>query len=386
MRRRKNRLKETSVSAEKKRKRIPRRDRFRRRKNKDEAVYRTPAFLKKELGITGVSESGVFSCGENFSKAYIVCQGETHGKIADLCGKLREMNADYNVLMGKHSDCIYLILHAKKKELAEALVWFHDVEKTLDLSGVSAEQRLEHYCTYASRITGIKCGAESYLMEPDSWKQAAKLEGTEIVDKVLHTKAGYFAVVAAKRFPVDLTQEAFNCLFVSEGVEEVYIAVTAVADKVVADAISAEYLGVDSVLPRLKRSNPVLHGILSRESAEDGCNFLWAGVYHLLFAEDSMELEEKVKDFIARAKTQGICTECIPLAKMQDKKEMKRTLAMFGLTGVRQERYQSFIRSVDVRKLIPDAEDAGHKMERSYDVEEMRALFFDRKEDGIEKE
>lgn len=317
-----------------------------------------------------------------------MCQGETHGKIADLCGKLREMNADYNVLMGKHSDCIYLILHAKKKELAEALVWFHDVEKTLDLSGVSAEQRLEHYCTYASRITGIKCGAESYLMEPDSWKQAAKLEGTEIVDKVLHTKAGYFAVVAAKRFPVDLTQKAFNCLFVSEGVEEVYIAVTAVADKVVADAISAEYLGVDSVLPRLKRSNPVLHGILSREreSAEDGCNFLWAGVYHLLFAEDSMELEEKVKDFIARAKTWGICTECIPLAKMQDKKEMKRTLAMFGLTGVRQERYQSFIRSVDVRKLIPDAEDAGHKMERSYDVEEMRALFFDRKEDGIEKE
>lgn len=388
MRRRKNTAKKTSASAEKKRKRIPRRDRFRRLKNKNEAVYRTPAFLKKELGITGVSESGVFLCGENFSKAYVVCEKDANSEIADLCRKLREINADYNVLMGKYSDSIYLILHAKKKDMAEALAWFQVVEKTLDLSGMSAEQRLEHYCKYASRITRIKCSAESYLMEPDIWKPAAKLEGTDIAEKALHTKAGYFAVVAAKRFPTDLTQEAFNSLFETEVVEAAYIAATAVADNVVADAINAEYLGIESVLPRLKRSTPVLHEILSRESGstEDGGNFLWAGVYYLLFAGEPMDLEEKVKDFIAQAKTLSICTECIPLAKMQDKKEVKRTLAMFGLTGVRQERYQSFIRSEDVRKLIPNAADAGHKMERSYDVEEMRALFFDRKEDGIEKE
>lgn len=362
-------------------------------RNKQEPVYRSPAFLKRSIGVISVSESGIFCRGQDYSRLYVV---ERQGEFEELIAELRQMDAEYEIFTVKEEEKRRLILHTVQKDMTDARIWFDEAEQRLLQKGIALEERLGYYGRFLNGFLGTNSRVDSYLLETAEWKSDAWLAGLKAVNRAsvsgmpaaaweLETSAGAYAVLAVRSFPMKLKSDTLGKLQTTDGVEEICISVIPVSDWMVADAIREEYLGLDGILPRLKRSSPLIYEILSREEekknhAKNSGNtqsFVRAGVYFLLTGANKEELKERMQRFLADAEGEGIWAERIPLAELHTSSELRQTLAMFGMMGTRQERYQSFFPSSDLIKLIPGYQMKEDK-EQTYDVEEMRMLFFDR--------
>ena len=63
------------------------------------------------------------------------------------------------------------------------------------------------------------------------------------------------------------------------------------------------------------------------------------------------------------------------MAEQKNISELKRTFAMFGMTGNKQERYQMLITQEQVQRLLNIV--PKEKKQENYDIEAMKALFYD---------
>lgn len=78
----------------------------------------------------------------------------------------------------------------------------------------------------------------------------------------------------------------------------VCVSVVPVSDQAVADFVRSEYMGLDSIMPRLKRKNPVLYGILAQEkdAVSNEQNYVWGGIYFCLMLQIKMRCRKNKAD------------------------------------------------------------------------------------------
>lgn len=354
-------------SVKKQKRRIPWRDRFHRLKNKKEAVYRTPLFLRQTVGLGVISESGIFNFENRFNKLYGLKDENNSQLLQELIADLQQREVQYGILFDLKSKKKYMILHIVKKDMEEAIAWFSEFEKKFHI-GLTTEERLGIYTDFLKDIFEKSCNCGSYILETDQWKDVSSMEG-------LQEKA--FGIVAFRTFPE--ISSAFFELGHMKGVRNISINIMPVSDQVVADTIYAEYMGLDGVLQRLRRSNPPLYEILTRKEGEgtDKKYYTSFGIYFLMTAADKKELETHIKNFIDTAKMKGIAAEKIPFDRLRETGEVRRTLAMFGTLGTIQERYQSLLPAYMLQEWIGGGLSVKREVEETYDVLEMRELFFD---------
>lgn len=362
-------------------KRTKRCDRFRRIKNKYEPVYRTPPLLKQVSGICSISESGIFQTdGGYYSKAYVL----EEDKNAVSLKETEKSDADYGFLWGSDKKICYLICHTKKQDMTEAMEWFSAKEQNGNMKGMTAEERLSIYSRFFLRISGSidetdnNAGLQdSYMQEFAAWKQNIKSECLKSTGGYLKTAVGIFRIVAVRRFPVyvDAADNAVKKLLLPEYVLAAYAEVSAVSNRAVSELIHSEYAGLDGVLPRLRRSNPPLHGILTGSALQEN-RYVRGSVYFLLHASDMEKMRGAEEEFARLAKNNRMQTDPVPLGSPRILPEERKMLAMFGLSGFWADRYESLL-PADHMYVILQGENIKAEEKEDYDVNEMRALFYE---------
>lgn len=282
------------------------------------------------------------------------------------------------ILQGRYLNGKYFLLREKYCDMPEAMEKFVEIEQKLEITGLSAEQRIDGYCEYISKVLGEQYQADCYLLETPVWKAAAAMDKLRVAEKEIAAETGYFAVMTIRRFPGEIKTGVLQKLDNKEYVAASYLSVLKVTDKRIREVVEEEYLGVDGVLPRMKRKAPLLYDILKKEdeSSEDTGSFMSASAYFLLYAEALEELYKNISDFSQSAGESGMQAEKIPLAELKKPRELKETLAMFGLMGNCQKRYGNFLPADDILKLLVYGSAKEDVKGQAYDVEEMRALFF----------
>lgn len=329
------------------------------------------------MGVSRISESGIFEVEHCFTKAYCVTDLQDK-KLELLLEKWRASGTECGILQGRYLKGTYLLLREVYRDISEAIEKFTEMERKIEITGLSAEQRIEEYCNYISKILGEQYQADCYFLETPAWKEAAAMNKLRMSEKEIAAETGYFAVMAIRRFPGKVKTGMLQKLVDKEYCAASYLSALKVTDKRIRESVEEEYLGVDGVLPRMKRKAPLLYDILKKEDgrAEDTGSFMSAGTYFLLHAETLEELYENMSDFSLTAGENGIRTEKIPLAELKRQRELKETLAMFGLMGNCQKRYGNFLPADDTLKLLVYGNAKEEVKGQAYDVEEMRALFF----------
>lgn len=358
-----------------KKKRIKRKDHFRRIKNKSEPVYRTPGFLKNTAEVSEISESGIFRTGGRYSKGYFM-ESDVSGELAGIFTKLRKMNAAYAFLNAAKNEKICLIVDADKKNMPEAIAWFSLMEQETGLKGINAEERLEYYCSFLTSLLCERSRADSYLLETESWKPLADMNSMKADDNLIRTEAGVFQVMAISRFPDKILYHMPTALTGHEAVLVSYTEINPIADSDVRDMLNAQYMGIDGLLPRIKRGNPSLYNILKaeKEESEDMECFVSASMYFLLRAKDRESMDMAANEICNIAKEKGMRLEHVPVTELRMAREMKRMISMFGMSGKGLTKYRNLILSADKERLFPQTGES--PKEESYDIEELRALFY----------
>lgn len=362
-----------------KKKRVRRSDRFLRIKNKYEPVYRAPLFLKNTVGISCVSESGIFQIKESYSKVYELQRDMNLQDMQDISKKLRGAGVDYGFLFEGKREEGYLLVHIKRKGMSEAIEGFGELEQEIGLLGIDAEQRLRYYSNFLSGLFGSDDRPHSFLLEARVWKTSARMKSLMAEEGYMKAEEGTFEIVAVRRFPEHLNEQAFRKLRMQECVVAVYMETLPVPDSAVRDMLYSNYLGLEGVLPRMKRSNPVLYDVLNREQDEDTGSFVEGLAYFLLKTVDSEKMTLAQADFFSLAKESGILLEKVPVADIRQPGEMKREIALFGMSGNRPERYKRILPCTEADKMVAGRSSVGEQEKHTYDIEEMRALFFHEK-------
>lgn len=351
-------------------------------KHKTEELYKTPAFLKRNTGISCVSACGIFETDGIFSKGYAT-DGMSEDEILRLCESLQDIGNDYAVILGSERKRVMLIC-SDCPGMTEAAVWFSELEKEWSgLTGLSAEMRLEYYCGFLSGLLGEKYHAGSFLFDTPAWKPAALLSELKREETGIRTPTGAYAVMAVRRLPAEHAKEAVVTLKGHAHVLASYAAVSGVTDEAVRVRMG-EYMGLSALTSKIKRKAPRLYEAMKedgKQAEERKPHFVTVNTYFLLQAADAEKLKTVTEAFLKEAKETGVQAEEIPFKKQKNPSELKRTIAMFGGTGNRQERY-SVIIPAEKGKILATAgnlaagEESAHEQGNDYDVEMLKALFF----------
>lgn len=305
-------------------------------------------------------------------------------EIHTLCTGFRAMNADIGIVKRRGAAEISLLLHIEKRDIQEAYAWFREVEQKGRIQQINAEQRLKEYCGFLSEVLKKECKADSCLMETQNWKMLAKLEGADMEENCIRTEKGIFQVMAVRSLPENMKEWKIAELAEQECVMAVYTDISSVSDKAVAAVVNSEYLGVDGIRARMRRKNPELLAVLNEdlersvETAVDTGSFILGGVYFLLSAPGFEEMKEEQDAMKRKFAERGISVEALPWKSNRMTREQRECVSMFGMSGKRREEYRCVLLTDAMEKLFPG--EAGRRMptkEESYDIAEMKALFFE---------
>ncbi len=367
--------------ADKKReKRTGRADRFLRMKHKTEELYKAPAFLRRNTGVSCVAASGIFETYGAFSKGYALEDVEEE-KVIQLCERLQNGGNDYAIISGRFQKRMILVVLPDCADLTEAAERFAALEKEWSLlQGLSAELRLEYYCGFLSGMLGKKYYTGSYLHDTPAWKQAALLSEMK-KEAAICTSAGAYAVVAIRRLPAERAREAVMTVERDIHMVASYAAISGIPDSTVTAQIG-EYMGIEAMSSRIKRKAPQLYEAMQdreRRTEHGMPHFVRVNVYFLLQASDMEELKAITEDFLKAAREAGIQSEQIPFTQQKNPSELKRTIAMFGMTGSRQERYSTILTAEEGVRLAAAGNCASEEETDDYDIAKLKALFFEGK-------
>ena len=159
-------------------------------------------------------------------------------------------------------------------------------------------------------------------------------------------------------------------------VKSMYIAVSGVSDRQIKESLCSEYMGIEGMASRMKRNAPELYEILQKDADADTVSgkYRRVSIYFLMQTEVE-QVNEKILNFIKNAYKTGIKMERMELSEQKNIPELKRTLAMFGMTGNSQERYRMLVTEEQVQGLLNIVTE--EKKQEKYDIEKMKALFYD---------
>lgn len=357
--------------------RIKRKYKFRRIKNKSEAAYHVPEYFFRLTGVQKVTESGIWY-GENAAKLYKL--EKDRERFEQMIEILVSMKVDFSILQQPLSDREYIIIYSQKTALQESMEWFARIEENLPLLGLKLEQRLDAYIRFWSELTGIKNGsaAGSYILEPMKWKESVSLSEFRWDNGCFLQEQMCMKIMAVRKINIERRKDVpWQKIMGEKGVVKASaFDVHWLSDDEVLQRLHDNYLGLDSVLPRLKHSNPLFYELLRQEKGKgDSARFCMMSVYFLVKAANPEEMRSNVEEMKERAKENGVIVEEMPLQYAIGMKETAYTLSMFAGGNYRQHRYQNLLSENDMRTMIEKR--SNHHTSSTMDyVEEMRNLFF----------
>ena len=88
-------------------------------KHKTEELYKAPAFLRRNTGVSCVAASGIFETDGAFSKGYALEDVEEE-KVIQLCERLQNGGNDYAIISGRFQKRMILVVLPDCADLTEA--------------------------------------------------------------------------------------------------------------------------------------------------------------------------------------------------------------------------------------------------------------------------
>lgn len=354
-----------------KRKRIRRKDRFLRAKNKNEVLYRVPVFLEKSVGMTFLTENGTLETDGKFSRAYVL----DDKKIEKLKEQIQFMQKDCAFVFHKSHPDAMLIFEKPSDGEDDITDKFSETENILQIKSMTVDDRMAYYCRFLGDFLGIKMEVENYILDTDCWKHAACMDGIKLSDNKIFTAEGRYCVMAVRTMNRKISGADLACLMNNPLIQSMYMEVSGVTDQQIKEKICNEYMGIDGMTSRIKRNEPELYDILQKDESENESfsKYRMVSIYFLIKMETDQDAD--LFNLMKDAYKSGIKMESLALAEQKKISELKRTFAMFGMTGNRQKRYQMIVAGEQIPQLLSTVPKEEKK--EKYDVEEMKALFYD---------
>lgn len=345
-------------------KNLRRKDRFRRMKNKQEPVFAAPAFLKG-IGVETVTETGIFQRKNEYSKIYRdALQGE-------MFLQLRQKEADV-IWMKRKADEVYFMIVHHDNSLAEAMQWFAALEEDLHIRSLSMEERLELLMQSVADITGAERMEGSVMEIARWWRKAWKTDSLKRENKGIWMGGRFVNILAMRRAPSDVKN--MQSLIKKEAVASVCMELDCISDQQVSEVfLNNRYLGVNGLLPVIKKDNALLYECVKEPDRGDTRSFIQATMYFLMITEDEETMADGLADVEQSAGDGKL--ERMPIEQMSFY-EIWDILSLFTTIGTHRNQYTNILASQVINTTLEQWSGAAIEKGTSYDVEEMRSLFY----------
>lgn len=358
---------------------------FKRWKNKKEAVYETPAFLKS-IGVLQISESGIFMhAGNIFTKVYERERIENAEELLKEQKLIRQLDVTWSILtFSEHLDTWYMQFRLPAESFEKAQEKFDALER--ELKGILQIDSMVLSRRLAFGFYGIKkCFSENTqgeaiacsLEDAEDWKPYAELAFIEDNTNSFVATKGHFAFLSIYEYPgisKGLKRETlYSVLRGMPGVLGMRSTFEAVTDFAVAQFMQEKYIGYEGVLSKIKRVNPELYCVITEPVETDNRNFFSGSSVFLLYAKEQHELNKAIASFVIKAGDMGCLVHNV--CGMQ-----KQLVRDFFLLGSGPERTSRFLPMSQMALLLPASFEEDDRNEQKAaeeaDMEEMRKLFF----------
>lgn len=305
--------------------------------------------MKKSVGMLFLSESGTLETDGRLSRAYVV----DNNRIGVIEEKLKCLQIDYAFVFRKSNPVSMLLSEKMDCGYDEITKKFSDIESDLQIKSMSADERMAYYCNFLKNFLGIQTEVNSYILDSDCWKQVANMEGLKISDNRILIPESCYCVLAVRKIKKNTSWKDLDNLMNDPVVKSMYIAVSGVSDRQIKESLCSEYMGIEGMASRMKRNAPELYEILQKDADADTVSgkYRRVSIYFLMQTEVE-QVNEKILNFIKNAYKTGIKMERMALSEQKNIPELKRTLAMFGMTGNSQERYRMLVTEEQVQGLL----------------------------------
>lgn len=365
-----------------KKQKVGKKERFKRLKNKKEAVYQAPAFLAAK-GILAVSESGIMQYGGNFfAKTYEMdFREETAG--AELMQNLRSLNYPFDVLNVFGGSGGEEILHFRFWAKAENFIQAQEAFESLDKEFLSLGFAF-HSMNFVKKISNFFSCMESLgkkekeepftevFQHTGFLKECMQLDFIKEESNQFQTEKGVWAFVSVNHYPSDPDASIFDIFSEFKGLTSMYVSIEPISDFAVSDFIEERYIGFEGLLSRMKRKNPELYQVLEREPETDKKQFFCGESVFLISGETQEIFQELLENLQKKAEEKGY--EIRRLYGGQKNKLLDFFLLGGGIKS--ESRFQSV---KNISCLLPcaagDSTERKEYAEEAYDIEEMRKLF-----------
>lgn len=381
-----------------KKQKVKRADQFKRIKNRNEKVYGAPAFFKGHTGIQTITESGITQRiieRSTFVKAYEI-KVVSENKVRE--NKLESFHCFYQYLCSEyvfiqfhvHRDKThgilknYLLVGISAVSMERAQEKFSTVEEDwktqeekfgINFDTLDGNERMHFYCDLISKTCGKTYQTDNYFQEVNTWKYMSGLEEVEETeDMYIKTEQGYFSVVMIQKYPYVLDDNRFiQDVLEEKFVQAVVLDAEGVSDPVVRELFHNSYVGMEGILSRMQRVNPVLHLTLTKtdeETVEDVESFVNSSASFLLRAGTTQQMEEYMNALkkIAQRHHMRIKQLCFSNADI---------IRAFGMTGERMDYAGQMLPKSEMGYIVPFDFEQKSEKEEAYDVEELKRLFLD---------
>lgn len=287
---------------------------------------------------------------------------------------------DFSILRhpvtGKSYIQVYPPVSGNEMEIME---WFEGAEEKLSMEALDTEQRLGVYISFLSALTGIKSGTSvgNYVAEPMGWEDAVNTSVFQWKENCLQGKDSFIQTYAARVMGVQGKEDgAWEKLIRQEAVKASVFDMEWLSAEDVIKRMNDRYLGLESIMPALRYSNPTLYGLLQKENGKDeSIRYGMASLSFLLRGRSREELQKAEEELKENAWESGGLVERIPLEYTSGMKETEKTISMFGGGTFRQHRYRNLISEEEMGKFLYLQKENSTDGESRY-LEEMRSLFF----------
>lgn len=340
-----------------------------------ETVYMTPSFFKRDTEIKYVTESGIFAQGNGgCTKTYIIPDSMTAEERDGICRSLRQSDADYGFLVQKGKEkTSYLLIRHKDSEMTEAMQWFSEMEKQLRLKALALEQRMDAMVRFLADAAQEEYIADGYAADVSGWRKVFSQDKMKIERGSITAGGNIFSVMAVRRFP-DTGFSGKTIHFMDKDYVEAFcMEAGCMDDGHAVQALSERYLGVEGVLPRIRRNNPQLYDCLRDNGEKNTRSFIRCTMYFLIKAPDAQTMDAQVGELIRCGKDAGMRLEQVPFDAAYGRREAWGALSMFAGSGRQWKRYSCILPSEAMGELFPEAAESAEW--EDYDVEQLRELF-----------
>lgn len=294
---------------------------FSRVKNEKEAVYEAPEAVKQHLGMYQISESGLVKTKNVYQKMYfltsirskdIMLQGNE--EIITGLDNNMETIATQQLIYNRARNQFLLTYETEYEDRNMAYEGFQEREKLLDvavhkdglnLKSLTANERLANIHDFFLSVNDNFQVKGNYLTTSTEWIPEIQIDKKDCTLKRMKIGGKYCCVMFIRRFSMKINenQEFIHLLFSIPEVEYIKLNWTYIPDKQIMDRIRSEYIGIESLLVKMRRTKPEFvtrwNAALAGETMDGG--YAGCGFSFLLVTDTEKEMDSLIDNIQMQA-------------------------------------------------------------------------------------